>query len=197
MFNLGSIELSHVAVVVPSLENSLKILSPKYHVGNIETFHEKDDGKTLEAYVGSGLMQSGQLLLIEPLESKWFLQFVSEFGFGLHHVAINVTSLVDYCNFLYQKGWYLHTSSVFGYQNLHTIYLVRPGIPLIIEVQQQKIVERAENRFISEILLQVKDAREESCITSLGIAELFPVRNKRSLLKMDNKEWDIAEIAQL
>lgn len=190
----SKVALSHVTLLVPSLEDSRALLpSDLYRLWNIDAFEEKIDGGSREFYVGPADYAKGMLLFVQGTTSRWFANFVAQFGYGLHHVAIDVPSVVDYCERMNQSGWYLHVGSAYALQKSNCVYLVRPGFSVIIEVQQRDDdIER--EYFVSNVVVGVNNDADKAAVEALGIAEFTAEINAQTRFKIGDKEWLVDDL---
>ncbi|MFZ2960980.1 MAG: VOC family protein [Candidatus Ozemobacteraceae bacterium] len=183
----------HVAILVPSLERSLGVLrSGKYPVEPIEVLEQQG---TREVYLGQS--SKGSLLLIQPTHSPWFLPHVERHGFGIHHVAIDVPSIVDFCESLENKGWFLHTASAFGMKRFQTVYLVQPASRLMIEVQlPSREVGRLEETFVNQVSVPIRTDDETKTLDHLHIEELRPSKNQDWTFRIGDREWSVNDLTR-
>ena len=123
-------QLDHVALLVRSIEAVLPKLDPiDAAIGPLQEFPKEG---TRERYVGeSGT--AGRLLLTEPINNAGpYARALTKRGPGLHHIAYRVA---DIDTFLQQhSGWLLHPISLQTRTSCNTIWLARPGIPMLLEV---------------------------------------------------------------
>jgi hypothetical protein len=94
-------------------------------------------------------------------------------GPGLHHVAVNVSSIEEYVANLAGSGWLLHPMSLQTLKQSNTVYLARPGLKVLIEVQQvsKKALIKASNCFISEVFVEGA-LDHQRLLNSLGVPGL-------------------------
>jgi hypothetical protein len=189
--------LSHVTLLVPSLEASrARLPADLYRLWNIDTFDEKVDGESREFYVGPADYAKGMLLFVQGTTSRWFANFAARFGYGLHHVAIDVPNVVEYCERMNETGWYLHVGSAYALQKLKCVYLLRPNFPVIIEVQhQEEPVERGY--FVEEIVVGVNNESDKEAVEALGIAEFKAELNAQTRFKIGNEEWLVDDLVKM
>lgn len=127
------IALSHVALLLPNVSNAgLFLKNLGLDVGPEEVW---DGEGTKEIYVGYG--QANALLLMEPVKEGAYQRAMSKRGPGVHHFAIDVSSMDSFVKSISGSGWLLHPISISTFTKLKTIYLARPGFPGLIEVHEK------------------------------------------------------------
>ena len=103
-----------------------------YEMGPVEDFPSEG---TREVYVGPPGGE-GLLLLMEAIGPGPYWNAMEKRGPGLHHIAINVASADVFVVDLAGSGWLLHPTSLHTWAHQKVIYLARPGLRVLIEVQQ-------------------------------------------------------------
>jgi catechol 2,3-dioxygenase-like lactoylglutathione lyase family enzyme len=122
--------LSHVALLVPSVDKSASYLSSRgLTCGKAEAFEAEG---TKEVYVGDYQNQSGLLLLLEPIGDGPYKRAMTKRGPSLHHIAIDVLDMKKFTFQASQSGWQLHPVS-----NDQTSWFFQKGLPLL-EVNEKK-----------------------------------------------------------
>lgn len=148
--------LNHVAVLVANIEAVVeKQLFTKEQLGIIEEFEAEG---TRELYVGQK-MDIGKVLFMQAFGEGPYKAALEKRGPGLHHVALDVLNIDDFVKSLAGSGWLLHPKSLAYYKAQKSVYLCRPGIPLLIEVQQVEKFYDDDVSFIEEITLPLGDNR--------------------------------------
>lgn len=145
---------SHVAVLLPDVESAAsKLKGMGFSIGPAETFEGEG---TKEIYVQYGM--SNSLLLMEAVGPGSYQRAMEKRGAGLHHLAIDVSSLDLFVKRISGSGWLLHPASL-AYATKHkTIYLARPGFPGLIEVHEKsKLI--SGKLFVEKIKLPIADER--------------------------------------
>lgn len=152
--------LSHVAVLVRSAEAAAAVCkAAEWELGPLEDFPSEG---TREIYVGPPANES-LLLLMEAIGPGPYRNALEKRGPGLHHVALNVGSIDDYVASLAGSGWLLHPSSLHTLAHRKVVYLARPGLGALIEVQQTDDADPSPRpRFISDVFLE--GAQEHQCL---------------------------------
>jgi len=143
-------KLSHVAVLVPSAHKAATVCKQAgYELGPVEDFPSEG---TREIYVGAPATD-GLLLLMEAIGPGPYRNALEKRGPGLHHIAVNVGSIEDYLADLAGSGWLLHPASLHTLVHRKTVYLARPGLRVLIEVQQPDDMSTSSSvqPFISEV----------------------------------------------
>ncbi|MCJ8344683.1 hypothetical protein MJH12_04015 [bacterium] len=138
--------LNHVAILVQNIDPIVqsKLFLPD-EIGDIDTFESEG---TKEVYIGKE-NQTAKLLLMEAISEGPYLQALKKRGPGLHHIAIDVLNTKEFVSQLAGSGWYLHPSSLELYDSMNQVFLTRPGIATLIEVNQVKKFVPS-NKFIQE-----------------------------------------------
>ncbi|MDD4976749.1 MAG: VOC family protein [Bacteriovorax sp.] len=131
---MSKIQLSHVALLVPSVRKAADYLRKfDFQIGKEEEFEGEG---TREIYVEGHKPNS--LLLMEPLAKGPYHRALHKRGPGVHHIAIDVLNLELYLESIASSGWLLHPMSIKTIKEAHTAYLARPGFPALIEVHGRK-----------------------------------------------------------
>lgn len=89
---------------------------------------------------------------MEPIADGAYRRAMEKRGPGLHHIAIDVLDLEAYISYLSGTGWLLHPRSIETLKATRTVYLARPGIPMLIEVQERDRFSEAP-KFIERVCL--------------------------------------------
>lgn len=132
--------VTHTAILVNSIDSVAKFfLERRFHLNEPETFEGEG---TREIYIGDNNQNSSTILLVEPAGEGPYKAALKKRGSGIHHVGVNVENLVEYCTGLGRFGWLLHTHSLKSVPKLQTAYLVRPGVPLMLEVHERSMAAR-------------------------------------------------------
>lgn len=127
--------LTHTALLVRSAEKAAVYFKEQgYTVNETEIF---EGTNTKEIYIGDISKESSLVLLMEPSGEGPYKRALNKRGESLHHLGLNVESLSEYCKVLGKAGWLLHVYSLESIPKLKTVYLVRPNIPVILEVHER------------------------------------------------------------
>jgi len=134
------IQLNHIALLVRSARSGAGLLK-KYGLvtGPLQTWEGEG---TLEVYAGEESL-SARLLLMEAVKSGAYARALEKRGPGLHHLAVDVPDLGSYIAGLSGSGWLLQPASLKTAGQTKTAYLARPGMPLLIEVQEREQISLA------------------------------------------------------
>jgi hypothetical protein len=161
-------EIDHVGILVSNLEHSLKSLRPHgWPIGEIEEFPSEG---TKEVYVGP-VGATGRLLLMQAVSEGPYRAAMVKRGPGIHHIAINAPDVTAFLDPVSGSGWYLHPTSLATYKKHKTIWLSRPGVPLLVEVVEKispEDFERDIDAFISRIELPLPHDKP-LMVDSLGV----------------------------
>lgn len=183
--------LHHVAVLVRSAKTAAaQCADAGYEVGPTEDFPSEG---TREVYVGPPT-DPARLLLMEATGPGPYRTALDKRGPGLHHVAVHVASLETYVASLAGSGWLLHPRSLHTYDHRKAVYLARPGLHTLIEVQQDDAVEHGGNRFISEIAI-VGDVSHERLLSALGVSGLRLAAPNDGSLVIAGRRIPISDLA--
>lgn len=140
---------NHVAFLVPSVRATAESTELKaFPIGPAEKWEGEG---TLEIYVGPD-KSVGRLLLMEPLTDGAYCRAMEKRGPGLHHIAIDVLDLEAYVSCLSGTGWLLHPRSFETMKATRTVWLARPGIPMLVEIQERAEFSAAP-KFIEKVCL--------------------------------------------
>ena len=180
-------QLSHVAFLVSSVAESSAFTT---HLGFYNGPAERFEGEgTLEVYVGDP-KQNGRLLLMEAIHDGAYRHALLKRGPGLHHVAIDVLDLESYISDLSGSGWFLHPRSLETIEKSRTAYLARPGIAMLIEVQEREKLD-VETRFITKIELP---SSRFDVVRTLDMPELIPSKDGQIWLTCDGRRFEAAQL---
>jgi catechol 2,3-dioxygenase-like lactoylglutathione lyase family enzyme len=162
--------MSHVAMLVPSVDRSAVVLAEHgFSIGQAEIWEGEG---TREIYVG-GKDRSATLLLMEPVLEGAYTRAMAKRGAGLHHIAIDVLDLEGYLERIASSGWLLHPKSLDSIRKSRTAWLARPGIPALIEVQGRDSIPAGEP-FITQIALPT-GGDTARLFSALGLERVFVV----------------------
>lgn len=132
--------LTHTALLLRSAENGASYFKELgYCINETEIF---EGTNTKEIYVGDHSKESSLILLMEPSGDGPYSKALHKRGESLHHLGLDVENLNQYCKELGKVGWLLHTHSLESIPKLKTAYLVRPNMPVMLEVHERVQIER-------------------------------------------------------
>jgi len=176
---------SHIAVLVPSVDKAAKQLQKfNFEIGLKEEFQE-----TFEIYVHGEKRNS--LLLMEAKSSGSYRKAIEKRGPGLHHVAIDVLNLNLFLDSIAGSGWLLNLNSIKTIEDYKTAYLVRPGFPAIIEVQQKDTLPMAP--FFIESLTAPLSAQQLKMVNHIGLKDIFQ-SHRDFTIHMNNQTLNLKEL---
>jgi len=143
------IEFDHVGILVNDVIGGLEpVRSNGWPIGEIEEFPSEG---TKEVYIGAE-SSSGRLLLIEPIGEGPYREAMAKRGPGVHHLAINVDDVMEFTRRVSGSGWYLHPTSLNTFEEFKTVWMARPGVPLLVEVVQRSPMADSETvEFVTRI----------------------------------------------
>lgn len=180
---------NHIAILVRSVDHTAACLAGYgFAIGAKQCW---DGEGTSEIYVGEK-GQMTKLLLIEPSKPGAYRHALDRRGPGLHHVAVDVTSLDDFIIGLAGSGWYLHPKSLQTMRQTKTAWLARPGTKMLIEVQERTDVVQAAT-FISRFELPLTK-REQTMVAALNTDVLPPSEDGSSWLVIGERRINLAEL---
>jgi hypothetical protein len=160
------IGLSHVALLVPCVRKvSERLKELGFQVGP-EAVHDGEGTK--EIYIERS--RTNSLLLVEPVKQGPYTRALEKRGAGVHHVAIDVGALEVFIDSISQSGWLLHPKSLHTIKQIRTAYLVRPGFPSMIEVEEKKEF-LIQNPFVSKIQLPFEPSLDR-LLPPVGLSEM-------------------------
>lgn len=176
------IEFDHIGILVCDVMAGLESLPPEdWPIGEIETFPQEG---TKEVYIGPA-SASGRLLLLEPIGEGPYRDALQKRGPGLHHIAINVDDVMAFTGRISGSGWYLHAKSLITFEKHHTVWLARPGVPLLIEVVQTNSAAESERApFVSRIEAPLPE-NKPLLSSALGIDQFLPSPEPKVYLTID------------
>jgi hypothetical protein len=181
-----------VAVLVPSARSAAAVCKArKWELGPVEDFPSEG---TREIYVGPPA-SNALLLLMEAIGPGPYRNALAKRGPGLHHVAVNVASIDDYLKSLAGSGWLLHPASLHTLARRKTVYLARPGLGALIEVQQPgKLDSSRRQRFVSEVCIE-GDREHRRLVDALRVPGLRLAGKGGARLTIGKKRVALAELA--
>lgn len=182
--------LSHVALLVRSAKAAAAVCeAAKWELGPVEDFPSEG---TREIYVGPP-GKDALLLLMQAIGPGPYRGALKKRGPGLHHVAVNVASIEDYVASLAGSGWLLHPASLHTLAKRKTVYLARPGLGALIEVQQPKQPSPGRERFVSEVFVE-GDREHRRVLDALGVPGLKLAGKKGAALVIGTKRFALADL---
>jgi len=181
--------LSHVALLVPSVETSSTILQARgFSPGPPETFESEG---TREVYVGSYTEQSGLLLLLQAISAGPYARAMAKRGPSLHHIAIDVLDVLEFSKTVQSIGWQQHS---INQQSLEykTAWFYSKGIPTLLEVHQK--MELSEKPLmVSGIELPITPDQLRQ-FQKIGLEDVVSVRSQ-ICFKIQGQELSFDQIA--
>ncbi len=184
--------LSHVAVLVPSARRAAAVCKKSgWELGPVEDFPSEG---TREIYVGPQA-KDGLLLLMEARGKGPYKTALKKRGAGLHHVAVNVGAIEEYVASLAGSGWLLHPRSLNTLARRKTVYLARPGLGALIEVQQPDNLDSTREKFITEVSVE-GDREHERLIDALGVPGLKLAGKKGAGLVIGGERLAVKDLAR-
>ena len=183
--------MNHVAILVPSVNRAAEVLKPLgFTIGPAETWEGEG---TLEIYVGNRETHTGHLLLMEPQKAGAYRRALDKRGAGLHHIAIDVLDLESFIGEIAGSGWLLHPRSLCTIRDSRTAYLARPGVPMLIEVQERKMFTDKPS-FVTGLGLALPDVGSK-LIAAIGLAEVIQHTKHDPWLLAADHRISIADLA--
>ena len=177
-------------MLVPSAETAAAVCKArKWELGPVEDFPSEG---TREVHVGPRASDA-LLLLMEAIGRGPYRNALEKRGPGLHHVAVNVASLDDYVASLAGSGWLVHPASLGTLAQRKTVYLARPGLGALIEVQQPRELSRGRRRFVSEVFIE-GERGQQRLLDALRVRGLRLAGKERAGLVIGRKRIALAEL---
>ncbi len=187
-------EFDHVAILVSDITAALNALpANSWEIGEVESFPSEG---TKEVYIGPP-SATGKLLLIQPNGDGPYQTALAKRGPGLHHIAVNVESALEFTEQLAGSGWYLHPTSLNSFKRYKTVWLARPGVPLLVEVVQRKSKRKAKPaEFIGRI--EVPFPKDKLLlIDAIGIDQLQPALEPSVFITIDDDRKQLTDLIKL
>ena len=129
-----------------------------------------------------------RLLLMQANGPGPYQTALNKRGPGLHHIALDVLDIDEFVGSLVGSGWLLHPKSFELYKSHKQIYLSRPGVPTLMEIQErEELVD--DEYFIEELEFNFG---EERLLAVLG-CELLRMNNEIKM-KIEDKSFLIKDL---
>jgi hypothetical protein len=186
--------MNHIALLLPSVETAAKFLRRETNavIGAAEIWEGEG---TREIYVGHHATQTGLLLLMEPAMPGAYARALQKRGPGLHHIAIDVLNIHEFIAGIAGSGWLLHPRSLETLSKSKTAYLARPGMPMLIEVQERPQLA-ARKPLVTCIEVPNLPPNAEVLLRAVGLDTLVhPASvNGELVLQITNKRVSVSEL---
>lgn len=150
-----SVYIDHCAVLVADIEEALKKLPASCVHGEIHTYISEG---TREVYVHHPESDQASILLMQAVSDGPYQRAMQKRGPGLHHICIRVENISEFIEEIASSGFLLHPKSLATFSH-GVIYLCRPGIPFLVEVENLTDEQRESHikpGLISSIALPFK-----------------------------------------
>jgi len=180
-------------VLVPSAKSAAAVCKAwEWELGPVEDFPSEG---TREIYVGPSASHA-RLLLMEAIGPGPYRNALDKRGPGLHHVAVDVASIDDYVASLAGSGWLLHPASLHTVAHRKTVYLARPGLGALIEVQQPGKRDSSKRRpvFISQVFIEGERGHQR-LLDALRVPALRLAGKKGAGLEIGARRIALSELA--
>lgn len=176
---------SHVAVLVPSVDNAAKYLQKfDFQIGPKEDFQT-----TREIYVQ--YEKKNSLLLMEPKGPGSYQRALEKRGPGFHHLAIDVVDINGFLQSISDSGWLLHLNSIKSIKEYKTAYLARPGFPALIEVQEKEKI--SEGSLFVEKLTFPLDSSQMQLVKAVALESIVSPSEK-SMITLAGNNIELREL---
>jgi catechol 2,3-dioxygenase-like lactoylglutathione lyase family enzyme len=190
-------ELDHIGILVSNLEQTLRSLVPHgWPVGEVEEFPSEG---TREVFVGP-VGATGRLLLLQAIGEGPYGEAMAKRGPGLHHMAINVPDVPSFLDQVSGSGWYLHPTSLATYKKFETVWLSRPGVPMLVEVVEtisRGTSEQDKDGFVTRIEVPLPEDKPRMA-DSLGLGRRFqPSPSHRSFITIGGTRGALEEFLKI
>ncbi len=126
-----SLYIDHCAVLVTSIEDALAKMPAGCIHGKIHTYISEG---TREVYVHHPESDQGRILLMQAVSEGPYQRAMQKRGPGLHHICIRVENIQEFIEEICSSGFLLHPKSLASFSH-GVVYLCRPGIPFLVEVE--------------------------------------------------------------
>lgn len=183
--------LDHVALLVRDIESARSVAASwGFPLQNLESFEGEG---TTETYVGEP-SRGARVLLMEASGPGPYQRALQKRGPGLHHIGVKVLSMAKFLAKLEGTGWFIHPKSVRAIQNGGTIYLARPGAPLLIEVSEAQPQTPAVLAPVVERIQVHVDSEATTKLSTLNIPELSWSANEETGLVINGHRVSLAAL---
>jgi hypothetical protein len=163
---MSEIQLNHIAILTSSVERAADHCRKlNFDIGPTEIW---DGEGTKEIYIGSKEFMN-RMLLIEAVQPGAYQKTIDKRGPGLHHIAIDVLDVEGFMSGLSGSGWFLHSNSLKTFKKTQTVWLARPGMEVLIEVQQCDTLS-SQPHFITKIEMPLT-LKGRALIEAIGLSE--------------------------
>jgi len=188
------IEFDHIGILVSNLVDGLGSLRRfDWPIGKIKEFPTEG---TKEVYIGP-TSASGRLLFLEPIGDGPYKDAMQKRGPGVHHIGINVDDMRGFINRISGSGWYLHPKSLVTWENEKTLWLARPGVPLLVElVQSESLSESERVEFVTRIEVPLPESKP-FLATSIGIDQLQPSTEEKIVITIGGNRFNISDLLSI
>jgi hypothetical protein len=177
--------MDHVALVVASIEDAVAGLSLSVDRSEIEEFPSEG---TRELYVGEPGTPA-RLLLMQPIGAGPYREALAKRGPGLHHVAVSVRRVTEFLRSLAGSGWLLHPRSIDLLERNRQIWLCRPGIQTLVEVNEAS-PDYDKPPSITELMI-ASEPRRRAMIDALDVDGLGVSPNGHARLSIGGREVEL------
>ncbi len=151
-------KVNHVALLVKSIEDSIKKLPEELDFGPIETF--ADEG-TKEIYIKSKTSSQSSLLLLQAIGEGPYMRALKKRGPGLHHICISTTSIKSATSKFVSSSLLIHPISIKTWDQ-GTLWFCRPGLPFLIEAIEDSNNDEINKPFVEKIHLKLSEEHANS-----------------------------------
>jgi hypothetical protein len=182
---MSRFEIDHVALLVGSIEVALKRLDIPASLSAIEEFPMEG---TRELYVGKE-GSPGRLLLMQPIGHGPYERALQKRGEGLHHLAICIEVMSTFIDSISDTGWLLHPRSLRSRSSLKQIWLCRPGVKALIEVNEGTPCYQGDP-IITQVRVPV-DPAHEGLLSTLRIRGVAGVVNGLATLTIGSRDIEV------
>lgn len=187
------IYIDHCALLVENIEDALHHLPADLNRGKIHSFVSEG---TRELYLHHHSSRQAAILLMQPIGEGPYQKAMKKRGPGIHHICIRVDNIGEFCEEIAGSGFLLHPSSLRTFSH-GVVYLCRPGIPLMLEVENLSDEHRethAKDGLIASIGLPL--AANDLKIVQSILGE-FVFSSAKPVIKLNRTPGSIPEILSL
>ncbi len=142
--------LDHVCVMVSDVRKTARSFNSLGF--KIEPESEFKGEGTREIYVEKN--KTASLLLVQAIAPGPYQRAYEKRGPCLHHLCLHVKDLTHFIKSVEASGWFLHLKSFEMIRKSKTLYLCRPGVPMLIEVHERELTKSSEP-FMTQIEIKM------------------------------------------
>ena len=183
---MGAFHMDHVAILTASIEETAAGLGIQVEPAAVEEFPSEG---TRELYVGDADAPA-RLLLMQPIGAGPYADALAKRGSGLHHVAFGHPDPEGLAESISGSGWLVHPSSIRLMRDAGQIWLCRPGVHTLIEVNEG-VRQYGGTPVVQRVSIATMDGLQ-SLIRALPIRGLDATAGKITQIRLLNREISLS-----